>query len=332
MKTHAMIPSHAGSLNADRSTHSRRAPRSLPRTPRIYGLVSGAMLLALLSMPACSMTGSTHRATRTVTRTADHEPGTGLVVTTRNGGIEVIRDEAAVSITIQARLTAGGESPDHAESRLDEIDFRVERAADRALVITAMLPTPPVSNDSIHFVITHPDPVRADLTTTNGAIATTGLAGRLTAETSNGRVTVRDHEGDARVSTSNGAIEIRGLDGHLRARTSNGAVDARDVRGAVDAETSNGAITVALTRDGSGPVDLATSNGGITLHAGGGFTGHVDMRTSNGTVTVKDPSGRLTAQTLSRRAGTVVVGEGDTRSSLRSSNGSIVVTLAPDEG
>lgn len=326
-----MFLTHHGSLHAARSLHGRCAHRSVPRTRRARGLLAGAMLPALLALPACSMTGSTHRATRTVTRTTDHEPGTGLVVTTRHGGVEVVRDEAAVSITIQARLTAGGQSPDHAESRLHEIDFRVERAADRALVITAVLPTPPMSNDSVHFVITHPDPMRADLTTTNGAIVTTGLAGRLTAETSNGRITVHDHDGDALVSTRNGAIEIRGMNGDLRARTSNGAVDARDVRGAVDAETSNGAIILALTSDGSGPVDLTTSNGSITLHAGGGFAGRVDMRTSNGTLTVTDPSGRLTTQTLSRSAGTVVIGEGDTRSSLRSSNGSIVVTLAPDE-
>ena len=102
--------------------------------------------------------------------------------------------------------------------------------------------------------------------------------------------------------SSNGLITSSGPVGDVKAQTSNGPIDVRGSRGQLDLLTSNGPIT---TNGGSGLIDVETSNGPIDLTADNAI---VNARTSNGPI---------------RFNGTLAQG----RSEMRTSNGSLVITL-----
>jgi hypothetical protein len=102
--------------------------------------------------------------------------------------------------------------------------------------------------------------------------------------------------------SSNGAINTSGPVGDVTARTSNGPIDARGPLGQLDLNTSNGPITI---NGGSGALAAETSNGPINITAENVV---VTGRTSNGSF---------------RFSGSLAPG----RSEMRTSNGSLVVTL-----
>jgi DUF4097 and DUF4098 domain-containing protein YvlB len=124
--------------------------------------------------------------------------------------------------------------------------------------------------------------------------------------TSNGSIDLEDL-GDIDVSSSNGAIELSDIAGEIRARTSNGRIDGDGIgAGPIDVESSNGAIELELDRpqnvkantsngrieltvpEGSYAVTAETSLGGTDVQIpddpDGEFT--LDLRTSNGSIEV----------------------------------------------
>jgi len=104
------------------------------------------------------------------------------------------------------------------------------------------------------------------------------------------------------LNSSNGPITSSGPVGDVKARTSNGPIEVRGSRGPIVANTSNGPITI---NGGSGLIDVETSNGPIEITA------------ENATVTARTSNGPI------RFNGSLAQG----RSEMRTSNGSLVVTL-----
>lgn len=105
-----------------------------------------------------------------------------------------------------------------------------------------------------------------DITTSNGAIRVSGVAGRLRLATSNGAITVRD-AGPAEIHahTSNGVIEMgvpRGLNADVSAHTSNGRIHSE-----VEIVTKQVGENFLEGKMGAGgpKIDLQTSNGSIYL-------------------------------------------------------------------
>lgn len=135
---------------------------------------------------------------------------------------------------------------------------------------------------------------------------------RVTARRTDQRVDIGNSGASARLRvpsgaildlrSSNGSIVTSGPVGDVKAQTSNGPIDARGPLGQLDLNTSNGPITV---NGGSGLIAVETSNGPIDITADAAV---VNGRTSNGSF---------------RFSGSLAQG----RSEMRSSNGSIVVTL-----
>lgn len=127
---------------------------------------------------------------------------------------------------------------------------------------------------------------------------------------------------DLDLATSNGAMRVTGVQGGIQARSSNGALTLEDVRGSVRAETSNGAVTVIMA---SGPgagdaVSLRTSNGAINLYLPESASARLEARTSNGRITSEFP---LEVQGRRQNEASGVLGQGEGRVELRTSNGAI---------
>jgi hypothetical protein len=105
-----------------------------------------------------------------------------------------------------------------------------------------------------------------DVSTANGAIHVSGVAGTMRLTTSNGAITVQNAGGaEIHAHTSNGSIEIgvpAGLNANLSARTSNGQIHSD-----VEVLTNYMGANFLEGKIGSGgpALDLQTSNGWIYL-------------------------------------------------------------------
>jgi len=247
-----------------------------------------------------------HRASEDRRFSVMHVEGSSLDVTSRNGSIEVIADDAVDEVIVEVRLTCGGSSPAVAKERLTAATVVIERDTSRMLTIRPEFPGGAQNNDGASITVRLPGADGASLSTSNGRVTARGLAGALVVNTSNGRVIVDDHDGEAQLRTSNGRIEVRGLNGSL------------------DARTSNGRVHVALTEDATGPVRVHSSNGSIMAIVGAAFRGRIEFDTSNGRIKVSGSEERLVRERIRGSNGFAVLGAADgPESLLDTSNGSI---------
>ncbi|MHC4216974.1 MAG: DUF4097 family beta strand repeat-containing protein [Planctomycetota bacterium] len=290
----------------------------------------GLAAVLVLPMTACSYSWNNnfkYRADTDLSLTADHIPGSALVVDTKNGRIEVIAEPQRTDVSIEARVRCRGTTQAEADERLAATTISITRSADQTLIVQPVFPGQRRGGEGASFSIKIPDANGLNLDTSNGTIVATGFSGHLRADTSNGSIRVTDHDGTAHVDTSNGGVTVTNLSGSLWADTSNGGITLTNVNGPVEADTSNGAIRLSLAGDQSGPLKLDTSNGAITVEVGGAFAGSVSFDTSNGAIHIEDQTGRISSSTLSRNEGRVTVGEGGPASRLDTSNGSIRFTI-----
>ena len=230
-------------------------------------------------------------------------PGSGVSVVATNGSItlaEAARDDVLVRAVVKAV----------SQERAEAVEI-VGTANAGWLEVKAVWPDVRKSNEGVRFSLEAPGgrAVRAD--TSNGAITITGFAGGAWAETSNGAVRIEGHEGPIVAETSNGKITVLG------------ATDR------VDADTSNGTVRVELADEGSGPVLIDTSNGSVVLVVGPGFAGRIETGTSNGSIQVLDEAAgeRVRLVKDEKKSKVVQVGEGETKSVVDTSNGSVTITI-----
>ncbi|MHC4348054.1 MAG: DUF4097 family beta strand repeat-containing protein [Planctomycetota bacterium] len=280
--------------------------------------------LSALPLTACSFSNDwQYRSELDLTQTTDHIPGSGIVVDTKNGRIEVVAEPQRSDILVEAHIRCKGRNQEEADQRLAATTLSITRDVDQRLVVKPVFPDLHRGGDGASISIRVPDAHGAHLDSSNGSVVATMLSGELVIDTSNGSIKLTDHDGDARVDTSNGSVTVTDLSGSLWADTSNGRITLKNVGGPVDADTSNGSIKLVLAADQSGPLKLDTSNGSITVEVGPAFAGTVSFDTSNGSIHVNDLSGRISSSSLSRNKGRITVGEGGQPSRLDTSNGSI---------
>jgi F0F1-type ATP synthase epsilon subunit len=151
-----------------------------------------------------------------------------------------------------------------------------------------------------------------DLKNVEVTIAQDGDTIRVTAKRADQRVELGNTGASASLRVPNGAI--------LDLRTSNGPIGSSGPVGDVSAQTSNGPIAA---RGSIGQLKLSTSNGPITINGG---SGSIDVETSNGPIDVTADNAVVVGRTSNgpfRFSGSLAQG----RSEMRTSNGSIVVTL-----
>lgn len=268
-----------------------------------------ALFAALLVASSCTWNRFKAQATESIPMA--YVPAAPIDVQTRNGSIEVIGGHQAKEIQIEATITASGASQSEANSRLEEIKIRCTRDKSEKLLIRVEYPDTPRGSDGVSFVIRTPDADGAILRSSNGSLKVTSITGALDMDTSNGRVHVVDHSGA------------------VKARSSNGRVTIKDASGPVNARTSNGRVEIELRPDAEGPLQIRTSNGRVTAVVGKAFQGRMDLDTSNGRVRVDNQADADIETHLSkkRRNGRIQFSRSHTESKIRSSNGSITVTI-----
>jgi DUF4097 and DUF4098 domain-containing protein YvlB len=218
------------------------------------GVVSAAQLPANWQSGACDDSnnhwGRPHVCQ--MRRTTFTLPAGRLSVETANGGISV-DGENRTDVSLEAKVTAWGESESAAENVLNQIQIDTDNGDvhDRGPKSSLF----GGNGYSVEYHLHVPSHLAADL------------------------------------HTMNGGIELSQLDGAIRFATTNGGVALRQLAGDVQGQTVNGGLDIALAGDrwqGEG-LQAHTTNGGISLQVPNNYSAHLETGTVNGGISVDFP-------------------------------------------
>jgi len=247
-------------------------------------------------------------------RAVPAEPGSGLAVVNRNGGVNVSAwGEDYIAVTAVKRTVYGREELAKVRIEVTEGDpLRIET------VHTGLNPQVNVK----YTISLPPTVVLQQAVTSNGPIDLAGVRVNGTElRTSNGPVRVDGARGgDITAASSNGGIEVRGAEGYITARTSNAGITVEESGGVLELQTSNGPISASIPAT-RGDVAITTSNGAIALRLAESLNVRVVATTSNGRIAVNDLPLLLDESSGTRVSGTI--GDGGPTIAVTTSNGGI---------
>ncbi|MDX1618455.1 MAG: DUF4097 family beta strand repeat-containing protein [Balneolaceae bacterium] len=215
-----------------------------------------------------------------------------LEVQTSGGHITVEASENN-RVRVEMYVRRNGRDLTPSDTDLDDFDIEISQTGNR---VTAIADRRGRSrnwgrnNISISFVVFTPRAISAELRTSGGHIAVTGLDGEQRLSTSGGHLKMNNLKGTVSARTSGGHIEIRDFVGDMNARTSGGHIEVEHSEGTIELHTSGGHISLNQL---SGQVEATTSGGSIeadlTSIEPRGFG--ANLRTSGGHINVTVPEG-----------------------------------------
>lgn len=248
------------------------------------------------------------KETRTIKVTAS--AGQPLAVSTRNGGVTVVR-----GTTDQVVITAEV----YAKSKEDLAQIDVLAANDSEKGSSVHVKFPEVKwGDSMgcSLKIEMPQARGVTIQTSNGPIALEQMAGKAVLETSNAPVTIAKHDGSVVIDTDNAPVE------------------ASDVTGAVAIKTSNGPVEVKLHEAATEQFVVETSNAPVEVWVPKGFSGTLGVETSNGNISFPSDT-QLNKKPHNRGYGDVTgqatFGTGGPACSIETSNGPVVIRYRSEQ-
>jgi hypothetical protein len=197
--------------------------------------------------------------------------------------------------------------------------------------------------------------------TEGGNVDTTGVAGRVEAESGGGSMHLDDIGGGANVETSGGGIEVGTITGDIGLHTGGGPIHVHQANGKITAETGGGSVEIvsatqgASIETGGGGIEVRQCAGKVKAETGGGsidlgdIAGPVEIETSGGSIHLSSAKGHVEAHTggggielygvpsahVETGAGGIVVklvktGAPPADSRIETSAGDITIYIAPD--
>ena len=142
-----------------------------------------------------------------------------------------------------------------------------------------------------------------------GDVVTTGISGRLEAESGAGTMHLDDIGGAITAETGGGTVDVGNVGGDLTVRTGGGAINVGSVKGKVTAETGGGNVALmsaeqeASLETGGGSIRVNKCTGRVKSSTGGGgielgqIGGGASMETGGGSLKLTSASGPVTAET-----------------------------------
>jgi DUF4097 and DUF4098 domain-containing protein YvlB len=212
------------------------------------------------------------------------------------------------------------------------------------------------------FVISVPremDEVKVE--TDGGSVSTTGIAGRVDAQSGGGSIRLDDIGGTINAETGGGGIDVGNVASDVSLHTGGGSIKVNSAKGKIEAESGGGSVTVvsgsqgAVLETGGGSIQVEHCAGRVKATTGGGsielgdIGGGAEMETGGGSIRLSSAKGPVRAETgggsielngvPSARAETAaggiiakfVASSGERNDSeLETSAGDITVYLAPN--
>jgi len=247
-------------------------------------------LVAALAGCDLSVVNLTERATEEWSRSYPLTAGGEIRIGNTNGRVEVEGVEGATTVEVKAGKIARSATETGAKELLPRITIKEDIQPDRVTVETEKMNGIMIGAAfEVRYHVRAPKGAVVNVTTTNGGIGLTALAGKIIAHTTNGGVTAKE------------------LTGGIEARSTNGGVSidfARLGTERVSARTTNGGVTIMLPDSAKADVTASCTNGGIIVSPdltlavteqsrrrlegrlnGGGTS--IDLQTTNGGVRIK---------------------------------------------
>ncbi len=245
---------------------------------------------------------------RTEHLSAPMAPGGEFATELTNGSIAVTAGDAE-GCRVVAAVRARAATEELAREYAENTAVSLVPADGRLLVQVEQPRVAPQGNVSVDLRVEVPEETNLDLRTQNGPVEVSGIRGQVDATTRNGQISVSDTAGP------------------LTLRSTNGPLVASGIAGDADLSTRNGFVTVTYQPEAPSPerILLWTQNGNVELTPPRELSAQVEMHTRNGRVRCDVP---IQLSRSERRHAEGVVGSGEGRVSLTTTNGSVRL-LAP---
>src|SRR5579864_2719832 len=127
--------------------------------------------------------------------------------------------------------------------------------------------------------------------TEGGEIVTTGISGRLEAESGGGGIHLDDIGGAISAETGGGSIDVGNVGGELKVHTGGGSIHIGSAKGKVVAESGGGNVVLV-----SGAQGASLQTGGGSIHVDK-CTGEVKAETSGGSIDLGEVGGGASMET-----------------------------------
>jgi hypothetical protein len=147
------------------------------------------------------------------------------------------------------------------------------------------------------------------LETDGGSVSTTGIAGRVDAQSGGGSIHLDDIGGAINAETGGGGIDVGTTGGDLSLRTGGGSIKVVSSKGKISAESGGGSVVVvsglqgAVLQTGGGSIEVERCAGHVKATTGGGsidlgeIGGPAEIETGGGSIRLASAKGPVHAET-----------------------------------
>jgi len=145
--------------------------------------------------------------------------------------------------------------------------------------------------------------------TEGGNVDTTGVAGRVEAQSGGGSMHLDDIGGGANAETGGGSIDVGTINGDIGLHTGGGSIEVHHANGKIIAETGGGSVEIisatqgASIETGGGGIEVRQCSGKIKVSTGGGSVdlgdigGAAEIDTGGGSIHLTSAKGHVDAHT-----------------------------------
>ncbi|MFM1919487.1 MAG: hypothetical protein RLZZ303_1121 [Candidatus Hydrogenedentota bacterium] len=260
------------------------------------------------------------------TRSERLAPAGKLHLINRDGAIQV-RTHTEPIILLEADLrayAATSESATLAGSYLPSL-VQVTQQPEGLRVVTEPGERPEAIDVLVNYVVYVPEDTSVSIEGGNGNVFIGAGCGPVSVQSNNADVEITDPHGTVEAKVANGRIRVTGAVEPVAIETVNGSIYAYLNGGALRASTANGNIYAHLLDPEITACDLTAMNGGITLALAEDCSAEVNATTGGGTVR-SDLLVQQIRGVRKRQALHGTIGDGQTRLTMNSLNGDILIT------
>jgi DUF4097 and DUF4098 domain-containing protein YvlB len=145
--------------------------------------------------------------------------------------------------------------------------------------------------------------------TEGGSVSTTGITGRVDAQSGGGSIRVDDIGGTVNAETGGGSIEVGNVASDVSLHTGGGSIKVNSAKGKIEAESGGGSVTIvaglqgAVLETGGGSIQVERCAGKVKASTGGGsidlgdIGGAAEMETGGGSIRLSSAKGPVRAET-----------------------------------
>jgi hypothetical protein len=269
-----------------------------------------ALFVTVITTACLAQQGSVQREGGSWTNTVN---GTFSAVRNLHIKVEVgaVRVEGGSSqgITYVIRNRSYESSEDRARRQFEEYKISSSTKGDTAWIVGEWQGGRPhrFSSEVTVSVPREMDSVKIE--TEGGEIVTTGISGRVEAQSGGGAIHLDDIGGAISAETGGGSVNVGNVGSDLSVRTGGGGIHIGSAKGKISAESGGGSVELvsgfegASLETGGGSIHVDKCTGRVKVSTGGGsidlgeINGPVQMETGGGSLKIASSTGPVSAET-----------------------------------